>query len=146
MITHTIYIYNQNVTLAGRVAHFDPWSDPDACGDYTKHEGTEDELIADARDTLQSPCRGSNDLYRRRVARSILGHFGVKWHTEEEIRDALAEECDTFYDDELAAGVTVAVEANGETYGLTTDGKSIEEVRDAIENDSLFFLTIRKEA
>ena len=71
MTIETIYTYNQNCTLAGRVAHVDPWSDPDECGDYTKHEGTEDSLIADARETL----RCSTDRHQRRVARSILDYL-----------------------------------------------------------------------
>ncbi len=72
-----LYIYNQNCTMAGQSVperELEKYVNPDDCGDWTDHGGTETEMIEEARSLIHgaSNAGAGTDLFYRRVARTIL--------------------------------------------------------------------------
>jgi len=80
-----LYIYNENCVMAGhsvRTRELERYENPDAGGDWTVHEGTENELIEYARNEIKyaRTAGAGSDRYRRRVARTIMEAIG--WSKE----------------------------------------------------------------
>ena len=73
MSNHTIAIYDQHTTLAGRWASaWDPETDAES-DDYLVYEGTREQILADAdaADERAAQSGAGDDVFWRRVARSL---------------------------------------------------------------------------
>ncbi len=74
MSNHTIAIYAQHTTLAGRWAvAWDGETDDAESDDYVVYEGTREQILADAdaADERAAQSGAGDDVYWRRVARSL---------------------------------------------------------------------------
>jgi hypothetical protein len=73
MSNHTIAIYDQHTTSAGRWASaWDPETDAES-DDYLVYEGTREQILADAdaADERAAQSGAGDDVFWRRVARSL---------------------------------------------------------------------------
>lgn len=74
MSNHTIAIYDQHTTLAGRWASaWDPDTDDAESDDYLVYEGTREQILADAdaADERATQSGAGDDVFWMRVARSL---------------------------------------------------------------------------
>ena len=75
-----LYIYNENCVMAGQTVPqriIDEDADPDNGGDWTLYEGTEAELVEQAREIFRHAQPHAAGAYQRRVARTISECFGT---------------------------------------------------------------------
>ncbi len=76
-----VFVYNENCVTAGQSVPqrlIDEHDNPDDAGDWTTYEGTEEELIEQAKLITQ---HAGNRLFQRRSAATILSACG--WDEEE---------------------------------------------------------------
>jgi len=132
MSNHTIAIYAQHTTLAGRWDQdWDADTDDAQSDDYVVYEGTRNEILADAdaADERAAGAGAGDDVYWRRVARSL--REAVDWEDDGNFR--VCELCGKEFH-ALVCQDDAWVNADGDVVGYRLPIHEDDELHEGAEN------------